>query len=605
MNERGAKMTDKALMRGLRQTYANEIVPMEQAYLRRNEEQKILREAQMKDPDLLVGNNPSMTGLKSYLDPNFTALNQTLSGKDITNEVSALTKQLANDLVTVSNLGALEGTNGTLIKIWKKKGFTNSDILRFANGDTSGKNAEMFNDVINTVLSSKNITSWDTWNNQDFRDRVYEYANKGLYAGIGDSDISIQQDPFAVAALKKKGSDTHKELNPTLMRDRTIEYDNAVLKDYGFKDSKELMEFLGLGFSGNMSTKSFWNLDGSSRSFEDYQQFAPNKRKESGVLSYSNNPNGSKLQLPDSVVNEKDLSNYAKVGEILQKIGVEKRDFDEWSKWMQAHKKKAEGDKYKAWTQQELWGMYNSADAMQYGVYNAKDVINKVKELDSEGKFSQKMNTKMFEIPLTETGTKSLISTISTVLRSSNGKNLNLTPVSKVGVNGVFETGKDDVVKASDFIDDKGNFKGEIKPFFSMKKGNEGLYVNIDGKTYKAGDNAISESSRTIIREATERYEFYGNTIKDVEKAARGDKKALERCRAFAEFVDEEYGSNQLSSLDDATMLAYVNEIAKRKARDEYSTVVDTYVEDLSAQASGRNYRVGSTQTVKNDEDED
>jgi hypothetical protein len=605
INERGASASDKGLMRGLRQIYANDIVPMEQAYLRRAEEQKMLREAQMKDPDLLVGNNPSMTGLKSYLDPNFTGLNQTMSGKDITNEVSALTKQLANDLVNVSNLGALEGTHDTLIKIWKKKGFSSSDILRFANGDTSGKNAEMFNDVVNLVLNSKGITSWDTWNNQDFRDRVYEYANKGLYAGIGESDITIQQDPFAVAALKKKSSGTHKEPNPAVMRDRTIEYNNAVLEDYGLKDVNELYQYLGVGASGNMSTKSFWNLDGSSRSIEEYQKFAPKERKESGVLAYTHNPNGKKLTLPDSVVNEKDLSNYTKAGELIQKIGVEKRDFDEWSKWMQATKKKAEGDKFKEYTQQELWGMYNSPNSMQFGVYSAKDVINRIKELDSEGKFSKKMNTKMFEIPLSTVGEDSLINTVSTVLRNSNGKNLNLTPVTKVGVDGVFEKGKDDVVKASDYIDDKGNFKGNIKAFFSMKPGNEGLYLNIDGKTFRAGDNAISETSRAIIKEATESYEFYGNTVKDVEKAARGDKKALERCRAFAKLIDESTGTNQLSTLDDKYMLAYVAEIAKNEARKQYSTVFDTYVEDLSAQASGRSYRVGSTQTVNNEEDED
>jgi hypothetical protein len=605
IGERGAMASDKNLMRGLRQTYANEIVPMEQAYLRRAEEQKMLREAQMKDPDLLVGNNPSMTGLKSYLDPNFTALNQTLSGKDITNEVSALTKQLANDIVSVSNLGALEGTNGTLIKIWKKKGFTNSDILRFANGDTSGKNAEMFNDVINTVISSKNITSWDAWNNQDFRDRVYEYANKGLYAGIGDSDISIQQDPFAVAALKKKGSETTKKPKAVPMNDITTEFENSMLKDYGVKNFEDARNVVGLGHKAGTFATNMWNKNGVMLNPEEWAKANGVKDINKGMSTYwaQSITGGGTPMVPITGVGDP-MARYKQMGKLLSEINAPKWDFDEWSKYMQDEKKKAEGDKFKPWTQQELWGMYNSADSYMYGVYRAQDVDPYLREMDSEGAFATKQNTKMFEIQVGPAQRELLENRLGSRLRSNNGKNINITEVSRVKHGGVYETGKGDVAKYSDFYDDKGSLKGNITIYFSDKVGNEGIYLNIDGKTFRAGDNILSETARTIVREATADYNFYGKTMKDVEKAARGDKKALERCREFAKIIDQRQGNNQLSMLDDNSLLWYVNEIAKQGAESSYSTMYDTYTEDLFGKSAGRSYEVGSTETVKN-EDED
>jgi hypothetical protein len=601
IGERGAMASDKNLMRGLRQTYANDIVPMEQAYLRRAEEQKILREAQMKDPDLLVGNNPSMTGLKSYLDPNFTGLNQTLSGKDITNEVGVLTKQLANDIVSASNLGALEGTHGTLIKILKKKGYSNSDILKYANGDKSGKSAEIFDNVVNYVLDSKNIKTWDAWNDENFRDRVYGYANKGLFSGIGDSDISIQQDPFAVAALKKKGSETTKQPKPVPMLDRLIEYKNGVMDEYGFKNYADLLSFLGTGTTGNMSTRSFWNSDGSSRSLEEYKKFAPKERKESGILAYTYNPNGRKLTLPDSEVDERDTSNYTKAQDLLQKIGAPKRDFDRWAESMQNAKKKAEGDKFKPYTNQELWGMYNSPNAMQFGVYNANEVINHVKNLEAEGKFSEKMITKLYELPLDTGGKKVIEDMLGSTLMAENGKSINITPVSKVGIDGVFETGKNDVAKTGDIFDDNGQLKEKFTAYFSTKQGNDGLYLNFGGRTYELGLNALSESARNIIMSTKADFNAYGEVLTNVQKAYQGNKKALDMCREFAKLIDAREGTD-ISTYDDNTMLSYVYGIADRAATNSYSTILDTFIEDISVRASGRNYRVGATETVKNED---
>jgi hypothetical protein len=606
MNERGARMTDKALMRGLRQTYANDIVPMEQAYLRRAEEQKVLKEAQMKDSDLLVGNNPSMTGLKSYLDPNFTALNQTLSGRDLTNEVSAMTKQIANDLVSVSNLGALEGTHGTLIKILKQKGYRTSDIQKAVNGDTTSKSAQILNEIANHVLESKGITSWDAWNDEKFRDRAWSYATKGWYSGIGESDISIQQDPFAVAALKKKGSGTKKKQKPTPMNDITVEYENSMLKDYGVKNFESARNVVGLGHKPGTFATNMWNKNGVMLSPEEWAKANGVKDMAKGTPGQwaASVTGATSTMLPITGTGDP-MARYNQMAKFLSDINAPKWDFDEWSKYMQGEKKKSEGDKFKPWTQQELWGMYNSADSYMYGVYRVQDVDPYLRELDAEGEFSAKKNSKMFEIQVGPAERELLENKLGSILRSSNGKNINATKVSRVKHGGVFEKGMDDVVKYGDYYDDKGKLKGNVSILFSDKVGNEDVYLNIDGETLRLGKNALGETARAKVEEATYMYNYYGGVITDAEKAFNGDKKALERCREFAKQVDERRGVSQLSLLDDRTLLGYVWQIARDSAQVQYETMYDTYTEAVFGKSAGRSYTVGSTETVNNEEDEE
>jgi hypothetical protein len=211
---------------------------------------------------------------------------------------------------------------------------------------------------------------------------------------------------------------------------------------------------------------------------------------------------------------------------------------------------------------------------------------------------------KLFEIQAGDSEKSLIENKLGSVLMSSNGKNINLTEVSRVKHGGVFERGKGDVVKAKDILDDDGKLKGNVSVFFSDKVGNEGIYLNINGKTYKAGDNIIGETALNTVREATSKYNMYGKVIKDAEKAAQGDKKALERCREFAKNIDELKNSN-ISTYDDATMLSLVWELSKKSASLNYSIMYDTYTEALFGKSAGRRYEVGKTQTVNNEEDEE
>lgn len=207
--------------------YAGDITRIQAAVKSRQERSKEYWDARHKNPDLVTGEDPGLSGLDAYLaDDNFGMNYYTYSGNQFTNEVGADAKASAEEMLRDPRVENDPRLVGYLTRI-SQEGFTNAEVdaASFAvkaamNGDPSllqslDPASSILANILTTHLESTGAAGKISKSEMD---RLLDYGRAGLRQAVGkrkDEVIADKQWAFEKeieAARRKADIDVDKYL---------------------------------------------------------------------------------------------------------------------------------------------------------------------------------------------------------------------------------------------------------------------------------------------------------------------------------------------------------------------------------------------------------
>ena len=181
-------------MLNMRSRYSSEIVPIEQAYKKREEQALEQRRAMLQNPTLLLSRKASTTSLDDYLDnPNLDY--QSYSGALLTQQASQMAQQLAKELSS-TNVGRVDSYTNLLKN---KYGLTKSDIMEAAINPNSSKATKALNAISAEVLKASGISSWK---DKQISNTADSYIRQGWWSAIGPEQAQMFENKGAVMAAQ-------------------------------------------------------------------------------------------------------------------------------------------------------------------------------------------------------------------------------------------------------------------------------------------------------------------------------------------------------------------------------------------------------------------
>ena len=179
---------------GMKSRYSSEIVPIEQAYKKREEQAIEQRRAMLQDPTLLLSRRASATKLSDYLD-NPSLDYESYSGAMLTKQSSQIAQQLTKELSS-TNIGRVDNYTNLLKN---KYGLTKSDIMEAAINPNSSRATKALNAIKEEVLKASRIP---IWKNKQILDTADEYIKQGWWSAIGPEQAQMFENKGAVMAAQ-------------------------------------------------------------------------------------------------------------------------------------------------------------------------------------------------------------------------------------------------------------------------------------------------------------------------------------------------------------------------------------------------------------------
>ena len=191
----------------MKQRYSSDIIPIEQAYKRRQELVDEQRKLLAQDNTLMFDRNASMLSLDDLIkNPQLTY--QSYSGAEITKQVGIAAQNLAKEMRENPRKWS-SILHGQYFETMMRKGYTPEEIILASSNDPNAP--KELRNIIEDAVSSSNIANWG---DQDTLDRAYEYARQGLWHAIGDTQYQTLQNQDHLNPIQKlQKKKLEKELN--------------------------------------------------------------------------------------------------------------------------------------------------------------------------------------------------------------------------------------------------------------------------------------------------------------------------------------------------------------------------------------------------------
>lgn len=220
----------------MKQRYSSDIVPIEQAYKRRqkliDEQRKLLAQ----DNTLMFDRNASMLSLDDLIkNPQLTY--QSYSGATLAKQVGTAAQSLAKEMRDNPRKWRTILGNQYFETIMQK-GYRPEEIIQVLQNDPNA--SSILKGIVEDAVGSSNIASWG---DRDILNRAYEYARQGLWNAIGDTQYQIQSNKAYDYAMRQAMARATKE-----DKDRSRLYYRAVPKTTvdGDKNTRQMNEDLKL-----------------------------------------------------------------------------------------------------------------------------------------------------------------------------------------------------------------------------------------------------------------------------------------------------------------------------------------------------------------------
>lgn len=190
----GIDPSSRRTLMGLNKEYAEQIVPIQTAYARRQQLADEQRKGLLSNPTALYDRDISQVGLKDFMDnPNLGYKSH--SGAVLTKQASDMAGALAKEI--------REGTpydkstfkhqiDKYTYELIRQFGVTREDVLR-AIYDPENANPALTS-IVKQVYDSSGINDWD---NQEAKKQAAWYASQGLWSAVGETKFDTQPDFIA------------------------------------------------------------------------------------------------------------------------------------------------------------------------------------------------------------------------------------------------------------------------------------------------------------------------------------------------------------------------------------------------------------------------
>lgn len=181
----GINTTSRRNLMNMRAQYASNIIPIEEAYNKRQQQAQVLWQARLQDPTL-IAQDPSELGLSYYMkNPNYTP--QSYSGKLLTAQSAQAAQNLAKTLSSYGKGEPIDSYTNTFIQ---KHGLTRNDIQKYLNGETTATN-KVLGAIYQQVYDSSQIGNWA---NENQRRQAANFIKQGMWSAIGQDTVQAMEN---------------------------------------------------------------------------------------------------------------------------------------------------------------------------------------------------------------------------------------------------------------------------------------------------------------------------------------------------------------------------------------------------------------------------
>lgn len=192
----------------MRQRYSSDIVPIEQAYKRRQELTDEQRKLLAQDNTLMFDRNASMLSLDDLIkNPQLTY--QSYSGATLAKQVGTAAQNLAKEMrENPRKWRAILGNQ--YFETIMQKGYRPEEIIQVLQNDPNA--SSILKGIVEDAVGSSNIASWG---DQATLNRAYEYARQGLWNAVGETQYQTLDNWRArmaeQEAMKRRAADKQKQ----------------------------------------------------------------------------------------------------------------------------------------------------------------------------------------------------------------------------------------------------------------------------------------------------------------------------------------------------------------------------------------------------------
>ena len=181
----GINTASRRNLMNMRAQYASNIIPIEEAYNKRQQQAQVLWQARLQDPTL-IAQDPSELGLSYYMkNPTYTP--QSYSGKLLTAQSAQAAQNLAKTLSSYGKGEPIDSYTNTFIQ---KHGLTRNDIQKYLNGETTATN-KVLSAIYQQVYDSSQIGNWA---NENQRRQASNFIKQGMWSAIGQDTVQAMDN---------------------------------------------------------------------------------------------------------------------------------------------------------------------------------------------------------------------------------------------------------------------------------------------------------------------------------------------------------------------------------------------------------------------------
>lgn len=181
----GINAASRRTLMNMRAQYASNIVPIEEAYNKRQQQSQLLWQARLQDPTL-IAQDPSELGLSYYMqNPSYTP--QSYSGKLLTAQSAQAAQNLAKTLSSYGKGKPIDNYTNTFIQ---RHGLTRDDVQKYLNGDTTATN-KVLGAIYQQVYDSSQIGNWA---NENQKRQAAGFIKQGMWSAIGQDTVNAMEN---------------------------------------------------------------------------------------------------------------------------------------------------------------------------------------------------------------------------------------------------------------------------------------------------------------------------------------------------------------------------------------------------------------------------
>lgn len=195
--KQGLSPSSRQSMLNMRSRYARDIVPIENAYKRKQAQIEEQRKALLQNPTLLLSRMAANTSLDDYLD-NPDLSYESYSGALLTQQVASAAANIAKEARdSEEGRRKLRRILPYQYELMQQKGFSREAVMKaIMNSPDADK---ILTGLVEDAIGTSGVRDW---RNNATLARAYDYARQGLYNAIGGTDYQMLTDQAGLTRLQ-------------------------------------------------------------------------------------------------------------------------------------------------------------------------------------------------------------------------------------------------------------------------------------------------------------------------------------------------------------------------------------------------------------------